>query len=241
MSQLGDLLELMHAARNRYASLHVRLREEVDTRLWVESARRWEELRPGGSLSVIGSVRAPSGPSLSQTQHEVWAVPARRRWREESEVHLTIIDGDRGWSGFKEQAATARTPRRSVAPHRIARMMLDPMPVTAFTRVASIEESTIAGRALLVATAAWRDGTDLVQIDWPYATTIRFAVDAERGVLLSLTFELDERAFIDWLAEEIAFDEPLPETLFELFALGTAWRRLTVPAYRWAAAPPLIH
>jgi hypothetical protein len=76
------------------------------------------------------------------------------------------------------------------------------------------DKLAFAGRHALAATARWRTGVDYAAIDWPYADATELLVDAQYGVLLRMEFLLDGRPFLRWTVDDVAFNEPMDDSLF---------------------------
>jgi hypothetical protein len=147
------------------------------------------------------------------------------RWWTLAEPRRTGSRDRPGWAPFAYRAGDYITnlgPDGSVdlriagsVPHRFIELMLDPASLLSSTVFGASGASEHLGRPTMEAVARWRRGIDLVYIDWPYADEMRLSVDVEYGGLLRLAFALDSEPFLRIDAQEIAFDEALPASLFE--------------------------
>lgn len=243
MSDLGDLLELIHTAHRRARTVRAVLVQRSDGDLRLQSARRWQEINPRNAVSVITATDRSAGatPRIEEKTYRVWRDSAGDAWR--VEVHgrpggTTILNGPRwwhsqtlrdrtgpGWAAFAYDAGdfitnvlpdgTLDSRIGGSVPDRLIELMLDPASLPASLVLQPMGRSEQAGRPAVDALARWRKGIELLSIDWPYADELRLSVDAEYGVLLRLEFVLEGQTFIELRIDEIAFDELLPASLFE--------------------------
>jgi hypothetical protein len=180
-------------------------------------------------------------PKVEEKIYRVWRDYADDAWRVEANGRpggTTILNGPRwwhsqtradptgsGWAAFAYDAGefitnvlpdgTLDSRIGGSVPDRLIELMLDPASLLASLVLQPTVRSEQAGRAAVDALAHWRKGISLASLDWPYADELRLSVDAEYGALLRLEFVLGGQTFIDLQIDEIAFDEPLPVSLFE--------------------------
>jgi hypothetical protein len=227
MSDLGDLLELMFTAHSRVTSVRATLHEWADTALWQESSRRWAEQGTPGSRAVMALEGEDSAaPQTQEHRHRVWHEASGPRWRVEYDgtwgEMLVVLDGAHWWgSDGRGGYVTNIGPDGNIAgevggrlPTRFIGLIFDPASLLASTTLEPGGRTEIAGRPAIEATAHWRRGIDLGHIDWPYADELRIAIDPEFGLMLKFEAVLDGEPFIRWVAEQIAFNEALPDEVF---------------------------
>jgi hypothetical protein len=90
MSDLGDLLELMHTASMRYNTVRAIITHSTDSGLWYESARRWQAVMPQGSMEIVSLGEAPVQDSRTTVSQRLWYAERGRRWRLEGEDSLDV-------------------------------------------------------------------------------------------------------------------------------------------------------
>ena len=225
MSKVGDVLELMHTATLRPASVRGLLREWANLHLWGESARRYEELLPEGSFRRIGERNVERLPEIRDGTYRIRRRYPGNFWHIESTNYLgknLVVRNEKTWwlSDSKgglttNERGAGRSPGLSFHGERFIELMLDPADVLAFTHIEVTGGPTYVGRPAYDVSATWRRDVDLFHVDLPYADSTRVLVDAEYGVLLLLEFYLDDTLFIRWQVDEVAFDEVMPDSMFE--------------------------
>ena len=183
MGRLGHVIELMHAARERYSMLEFDLHIRVDDDLLIERE---------------GSVPGADPLGVREDDVKVWvASPWRWRMRFEGQIHTHQQgrDGDRWWSTDPNGLTTGvagRTgvegPLGEVQPFEelwdpallIAELWLDPG-----------GQTETAGRTGIAVKATPRptprpNGLDFILLEWPGGDRHELIVDLELGVLLRL-------------------------------------------------------
>jgi len=194
MDELGDVLDLMAGARDRFRTVRLVLRDRYDA-----------DLRRTATARVFGDHEDPDEP-LEHGPHErtsrVWLVRG---------VSIRIETEERyrdTWVGPDDE-----TRRDVVGPEQF----LDPRRMLGHVRLTPAGRDTVAGREAVLVRADPRDHDELSEL---FAAGIgadayELAIDAERGVVLRSVAYLDGREFQRVEAIEIAFDEELPAELFE--------------------------
>lgn len=228
MGELGNFLELLHDARNRFRTVRATIRE------WSHEERRRRALeqyvasRPRGSsrVGVAVSSRPASAPVSfeSETILRVWFEwPDRVREEREvvtgsAETTVGVRDGERWWHYSPSQGALSNEADLRVGSGigQTVEQLLDPAHLISSFDFELIGPTEHAGRQALRAIATPRPELP----PWfsaPEPTHPRdLVVDRERGPLLRDAALVDGEEY--WLAEvlEIAFDESFPRETFVL-------------------------
>jgi len=218
VGELGNLLELLYGAGERWRSARLTVRE------WHHSEgsqRAHERLQRSGASQLTFY-----GPGPVAEEHEtvtrVWiALDRVREEREEADAHLTlsIRNGDRWWLYSPQIGAHANDGSRNHVGGvgEVALRLLEPSHVLAALRLEAAGEVRAAGRTALRvrATDRGREDTAMLFFQLGYgADSYELAVDRERGVLLRTAALLDGEPFAITEVTEIAFDEEFPPETF---------------------------
>jgi len=230
MSRLGDLLELLHGARQRWQTAQV-------------VVRRWHELERGHRAMERGAERARArgsgvsmlrvGPRSSEEDAEarqvsesisrLWLDPGRDRVRiERSDPHgdfYSVRVGERWWSYHPIQGAISNEDDPSVhlGSTDDVGALLDPALLLGRLDFEPIGERMGAEREGIVVRATLRELED------PHrqghylpegADDFELLVDVERGILLRLEARLDAGPFMILELTEAHFDETFPDDVF---------------------------
>ncbi|MGH2988999.1 MAG: hypothetical protein ACRDMY_03885 [Gaiellaceae bacterium] len=240
MSDLGDLLELLHSARGRYRTVRGVLRQRSNLHDSERAHERWEEAMHEAGKSVGTSyamlVFEDGTPSRSEGRHELvvrfWSEPPARMREETTGVapqdheHVLVRDGGRWWSysphwgAVSNVAAGAEAEEVTAGGGELWPALLDPsgwIPVFDFEVEGEVE---LMGRSAVRVQAIGRgascsDDLPFVRTQLPLgADEYRLDVDRERGVVLRAAALLDGEEF--WISafEELVFDEKLPRETF---------------------------
>jgi hypothetical protein len=227
MSDLGDLLELLHLATTRLTSVRATISEWEAPALWVESARRFHELLPQGlpgHLSRTVATWKPNElPNAREGVYKVWRRNPGDLWLIEASNYMgdiSVVRREQQWWVRDERGTLTTNVRRGQTAlildtfgERFIQMMFDPCGLLAIASLEVGDKLAFAGRHALAATARWRTGVDYAAIDWPYADATELLVDAQYGVLLRMEFLLDGRPFLRWTVDDVAFNEPMDDSL----------------------------
>jgi outer membrane lipoprotein-sorting protein len=216
MSELGDLLEVVHGAHRSFTSVRLEARE------WRHNPRL--QLAYGRAVERAGGTSyAPAGEVPAETEVAVraWFEQPNRVREERDEAghgYVAVADGTRWWQRLPRWATTSAAGDgwASGQVGHALRPLLEPWPLVAGLELAVEGAAEVAGRTAVVARAAPRPhphggGGELL----PYgADRHELAFDRERGVVLRTRAFLDEEPFSVVEVVEVAFDEPLDDAVF---------------------------
>ncbi len=227
MSELGDLLELLHGAQRPFATLR------ASYRVWTHHERStaafMSTVKDASSVSVLYGPEDEEPIEASEYVESIWRAPGRARIeRGENDADTYGVRvGKRWWSWSKDMGAVSneREPEVHSEVGEELRTLLDPTQILGALRfMVSGSRGEVAGRPTISAEAEPRR----VEDDGPGSFSDAFAlhelgtgaeryrleVDAERGVLLSVEAIREGLPFARTEAVEIAFDVPLEDDLF---------------------------
>lgn len=244
MSEIGDLLELLHTSDRRWRTIRMIGRERRREGLLLEAFHRaFDQSRGTVETPLLGSVPE------SDVRVERWAlsVARDRKVRAEfsvgDETLVAVMDGERWWhwspssGGQTNEADPGDGGTHGTGPGAALLETAVILPTLSF-EITGLAE--IAGRSVVAVTAvpepSARDRfvpTGLHGIG-SGADEYRFLVDAERGVLLRSEAHLGGAPFRVLEADEVAFDEELPPETFVL-ELPTGQGFSAPPEYRHMA------
>ena len=239
MSELGDLLELIYGAGERWQTVRLTLRDWQHHRRIREAVERLHAEQASGSVRQVMIYGDARGPEPDEIEHVVRVWLDGDRAREEREgpfafPALGVRDGARWWMYSREHGASTNKgdPNHQSGIGQQALGLLEPAHVLGALRLEQRGEvEAAAGRpALLVrgtARSRDREGSFPLFHLGLGADEYELVFDRERGVLLRTTGLLDGLPLTTTEVLEIAFDEVIPpETFhFELPA-GESFRPL---------------
>lgn len=228
MSELGDVLELMHTSEERWRSLRAEGREWRHQALHLEAFMRMVERR-SGSVSVLGgSSEEVEEPEETESTWGLW-MERRHKVRAEfavghGEMVTAVVDGPTWWSWSpstgaltnegSENAETGLGPGTALVHPALILPAID---LEIRGRTTRLDRSVYE---VLVAPTAGDDedeeSSGLLHGIGSGAEEYELLVDAERGVLLRTEARLHGRPFLILEVDEVAFDEELPEGTFTL-------------------------
>ena len=225
MSELGDLLELVYGAGERWRTARLTVRDRQYPRRSREAIDRLNaELSHGGGtrMMVYGDL---SGPEPESVEHvlRVWLDGDCAREEREGPYafpELAVQDGRRWWHYSKAHGAVSNEtePDASAGVGEQALRLLEPAHVLAALRLEQVGETEVAGRAavLVRGTPRRRDRDHAFQLFQlgPGADEYALAFDRERGVLLRITSVYDGEPLAETEVLEIGFDEDFPPETF---------------------------
>ncbi len=202
MTELRDLLELLHLARTRWRTARLTMDD------WTHLDRQQDAYER--SLGLEGTSQPHAWGEIAATSR-TW-LAADGRFRQERPPMTLVHDGTRTWLATPESGVVEH---ESMWMRPIGDELLDPatfLPGFDF-RIAG--DAEVAGRSSLAVDATPRrrgaGPTDL----FPYgADALTLAVDRERGVVLRFEASSAGQPIRRLELTEIAFDEPLPDHLF---------------------------
>ena len=225
MSELGDLLELVYGAGERWRTARLTLRDRQYPRRSREAIERLNaELShgTGGRMMVYGG---GGGPEPESVEHllRVWLDGDRAREEREGPFafpQLAVRDGRRWWQYSQEHGAVSNEtePDATAGVGEQALRLLDPAHVLAALRLEQVGETEIAGRAAVLVRGTPRrpDREHAFQLFHlgPGADEYVLGVDRERGVLLRIASLYGGEPLAETEVLEIAFDEDIPPETF---------------------------
>ncbi|MBA3365251.1 MAG: hypothetical protein H0U03_05625 [Actinobacteria bacterium] len=229
MSELGDVLELMHGAHGRVETLRATIRE---WRHLARSHRAFErEVKESGATGyafvAVGADEAEDElrSKVSESILRLW-LEGRSRIREEREStrgvlvgpELAIKDGELWWVYSPEYGAMSNVddPEVGSGVGQETEHLLDPSRLLAGADFTVLGRTTCAGREALRVLARPRKQEHL----WPPpglpfgADEHELLVDAERGILLRTATRIEGRDLEIVEMLEVAFDETFPPDTF---------------------------
>jgi hypothetical protein len=217
VSAVGDLLELLHGASDRWGTLRCSVRMWHDTELQLRAFERWQAQQGQGSRQVM--MYASGGDEPPPREHEF----VQRLWivkpdclREESEHGTTVSRGDTWWNWSKHSGLMSNESDPEVGgqkaadahPPHLAPALL--IPTLRFERIERIDGT-------LVVTAKPRPSphSHFGQLAHG-ADEHRLTVDATRGVVLRIDSFIDGQLFWSSQLLDAVFDAPIPDEVFVL-------------------------
>jgi hypothetical protein len=218
MSELGDLLEVVHGAHRSFTRVRLEAREwRHNPRLHAAYSRAVE--RSGGT--AYGQLSTDEMPLETEVSVRAWFEQPNRVREERDDAghhYVAVADGTRWWQRLPGWATTSSEGdgwHSGQVGHTI-RPLLDPWPLFAELDIAVEGATQIAGRdALLVSAVARRHphvgGSEPLAHG---ADRHELAIDRERGVLLRTRSFLDGEPFSSVELLAVAFDEPLDDSVF---------------------------
>lgn len=226
MSDLGDLLELLHGAGTHWTTARLVVRRWGDSELSGTAMRRQVESSAAGGGSAGVSVEARSsgdGPSTWEMTTRAWIDRPGERLRSETSgllgETLTVRLGTRWWSYTPHAGSISNEDEPEVGGGDGGDFdwMLEPsllLPVLDFS-VTGVTE--VAGRPAVEAVAVPRP-VDMRRGFCAHiahgADEFALAVDRERGVVLRAESQLEGHPFALHEMAEVAFDEVFGGDLF---------------------------
>lgn len=222
VSELGDLLALLHGADSSWRSVGGEVREWRNQQL-VHRAFMDEARASGGKIFTVGSGEAPE---TFESTYRLWTDGERTRVEREptheARPELLVRVGPVWWSFRSDHGAVTNDGADNVGSGGDEiRAHLRPSMYLGRFRWSVVDRDTIAGRSCVIARAEERSASDRRRDFLPPAfdmisggKTFDVAVDEERGVLLRVTKTVEGhpaeiREFVD-----IEFDLELPAELF---------------------------
>lgn len=207
--ELDDVLEMMHLARRRYATIQARVRRRVDARVWSEASRR----RAVDLQRTFG---------LFEALDHIWfESPSRYRIETESGTRAGFVHVQNGprTHRFDPNDAVASGTRTNVsfgdAETTYRQVMWEPNLLIPEMWLVPTGQDEVAARNAATVRGLPRWTSHDYFIVTP-ADSYELTVDLERGVLLRLVLLYGGQVGISDEVVEATFDEPLPETLLDM-------------------------
>jgi outer membrane lipoprotein-sorting protein len=225
VSELGDLLELIYGAGERWRTVRLTLREWQHPGRTREAIERLNKRQSSGGSSQIIISGAGSEPEPEELEHVVRIWLDGDRAREEREgpyafPALGVRDGTRWWQYSKEYGGSSNESEPDVQSGigQQALGLLEPTHVLGALRLGTPVEVEAAGRPALLVRAQPggrdREGAFSLHRLGLGADAYELVFDRERGVLLRTTSLLDDLPMTSTEVVEIAFDEEFPPETF---------------------------
>jgi hypothetical protein len=233
VSEIGDLLELLHLAGSRFRTLRAEfdtcVRPDVLNRAGIAAfARGPRRTRTRRSRSSSGRVFSPAPDDAAEPQRgwlRVW-VERPDRLREESgdedEAGTLVRDGQLWWDDNPSLGLSTNAnddePAMSIS-YGESEILLDPAGLGGHVILGPRGSAERAGRRVLRAHAVPRAGGRRERGPspiWLCGDNFEFEVDAETGVLLYVEARFEGTAFSTIAATLVAYDEEIPPETFVL-------------------------
>lgn len=225
MSELGQVLELMHTSEQRWRLLRAVGREWRHGPLHLEAFMRMVERRRSGSVSVFGSSsKEVEEPEETETTWRLW-MEGRHRVRAEfaighGDMVTAVVDGRTWWSWSPSMGALTNEGRENsetgLGP---GTALLHPAVILPAVDLEIRGQATKLGRPVCEVLALPTSDEDEESLDQVHgigsgAEEYALLVDVERGVLLRTEARLHGRPFLVLEMDQVAFDEELPAETF---------------------------
>ena len=228
MSDLAELLELMHTSVRRWHTIRASGWE------WRHPARSrlaWERLIPpdrSRSVAFVGRSRGQPEPEVVRESWRLWLArpdKVRTEFAVENNTVTAVIVGDAwwSWSASREVTTNQGDPHHSHG-RGPGDGLIDPSSILPAVELVLTGSANFIGRSVLkvLATPTPIDDNDEESSDWRLAThylgggadEYALVVDAERGVLLRSEARIGDKPFRIIEMETVAFDEEIGEDVF---------------------------
>lgn len=243
MSDVGELLELMHTSDLRWRTLRAEGREWRDEAGHLEAFLRRHARRPSARVLSF-SARDPGVPAearrsdTSEETWKLWLAPGKVRAEFEAggETVAVAIRGDTWWSWSPSWGAQTNSGRKN-STHGMGsgEALIAPARLLSCTDLFVLGRTTVLGRAAFAVRAVpltsdeEDEGSLALHGLGSGADDYELIVEAERGILLRSEARLRDRPFRVLEMRAVAFDEDLPEETFELDPPPGAAFETTVP------------
>jgi hypothetical protein len=223
MSELGDALELLHGAAGRVATLSATLLVWYDEERGMRAAQAAQQRAGDGSVAVLyhaGNGEPPPPRRYEQQTLVRYRHPGRYRLHRQAtaRVHrphdvLQVCDGEREWTYV---AADREAYVQAAGQHELVRL-LDPSWLAAACILSVAGRSSYEGRPAVELDGRPRPHPVALHVDhymdWG-AEELHAVLDAETGLLLSLTSRFDGEPYRVERLTDVIVDQPLDDELF---------------------------
>jgi len=226
MSELGDLLELMHGARDRWRTVRATIRTWRHLERHGAAWHAWGEAqsgRRGRSVTFYGVVNedAEPDPETSESRTRLWIDDDRVREEHDGDPypHLAVGVGDLWWRYDEHNGAISNEDAREIGSGigDEFRYLFDPASLIGGLRFEPLGPTQVAGRNGIRARAVARE-TDDLDFDLRHlprgANEYELVVDEKRGILLGLAARFQGDDFLVAELLEVDFDEEFPPETF---------------------------
>ncbi len=228
MSELGDVLELMHTSEQRWWSLRAAGREWRHADLNLEAFMSMVERRRRGSVATFGgSSGEVEEPEESESTWRLWMEGSHRVRAEfavgQGEIVTVVVDGSTWWSWSpstgaltnegSENAETGLGPGTALV-HPA--MILPAIDLEIRGRTTKLDRWVYEVLALPSEGEEEEENAGLLHGIGLGAEEYSLLVDGERGVLLRTEARLHGRPFLILEMDQMSFDEELAADTFAL-------------------------
>jgi hypothetical protein len=235
VSELGDLLELLHTSDQRWRTVRMAGREWRHEARLLEAFHR-EAARHRGAVAMYGHGTGAPKPIEREDRWALWVAPEGRVRAEFSvgeEEMIVVLRGNQWWhwspstGGQTNAADPSEGGSHGTGPGAALLETAGILPALSFEitgRAEAAGRSAFAVRATPVLSERDFHVMSGLHGIGSGADKYRLLVDAERGVLLRAEALLGDELFRTLEANEIGFDEELPPETFVLeLAAGQAF------------------
>jgi outer membrane lipoprotein-sorting protein len=224
VSELGDLLELLHGARGRVATVRAVVRIWQDPIQAQEAFRRHVEASGGTTVTWYAGDGQGDVPAEIETEVRFWLNPPDLVREERDDPHGSSVGVRRGatwWQSDDTSGATTNDgdPHFQSGIGDTAEQLLNPAWMISGLDVDDIARGRWAGRPTVSVRAVPRVASGVEPGGPPGSHTwgadeLRLEVDARRGTLLRVESRFAGRPIAVPEVVEIAFDETFDDALF---------------------------
>jgi len=223
MSDLGDLLELLHGASERWRTVRTTIWSWRHHGRHMAAWHAWQQ-NAGGSVTTFGIAASGNDepePETSQSQTKLWIDGERVREEHEGDLFPRhgVRAGELWWSYDEHNGAMSNeeAPEVGSGIGEQFRYLFDPASIIGGLRFQPVGRTRIADRTGISVHAVARETDD------PYwalrhlphgADDYELVVDDERGVVLRLAARFGGDDFVIVELVDVAFDEEFPPETF---------------------------
>jgi outer membrane lipoprotein-sorting protein len=214
VSELGDLLALMHGARGHVSTVRATVRQ------WNHLARTHEAMSRRGTVVTYG-------PVVEQVENEdvvrVWLEPPERAREERNGEAYAVRRGRLWWSYDPRNGARSNEDRPEMGTGGTGEevwWLVDPAPIIGLLDYDGFARGQHAGRETISVRAVPRalgdgEGWPLMRLSGEGADELLLEVDAEHGALLRIEARLGGQPYAIYEVLEVAFGERFADDVFE--------------------------
>ena len=218
MVSLGEVLELVQAARHRFTAVEATVRQEHR----VPPPNVGQPDR--AALSRADDEPGPEAPQLMATVSRLWVErPSRFRQEDGPEGQATtssvvVIDGDHWWRYYPGSGVSSNDgdPSSGLVPSLA--ILLEPSELLSEVELSVVGPVTVAGRAGIEMTATPCPLLRFPASSYSWLTRgadqLQLVIDAERGLLLRLVRMAGGQRLEAQEVLDVTYDQVLPRQLF---------------------------
>jgi outer membrane lipoprotein-sorting protein len=218
MSDVAELLVLLHGARGRISTVR------ATVRMWRHVRRHGEALERAGWVGYAPSISGAPGREAVEELVRVWFAPPDLAREQREGSYGASVGVRRGLDWWRYDEVNGAMSNQGAPDSRSGigdelGWLLDPAPVMGLIEFDKIVRARRAGRPVLRVRAVPRTpsaGNDgpLIRLGATGADELLLDVDAERGALLRIESRFEREPIALSEVVEIAFDEPFGEDTF---------------------------